>query len=627
MRVQGRLLLLLSLFSGLSTALLSCAPADPPGVSTAWRLVDLWDEEPTVSFTSADDDRARAAYFAKLSYLGSGTLPDLSLPLEERPQQIRAGKVRCIAQREGTELRYRLTLGEAAYFSFTPLRNEGHDRPFRFHVSILEGSQLTEVLSADNGELKRVASATLTADLSPWEGTTIRLVLSVEPLDGHQTRDVAEEGALWANPVLVERRPLVSPPSKGARPNVVLLTADTLRADALGAWGATPSVTPALDRLAEESEVWMSAISSFNVTNPSFASLMTGLYGRSHGVYDLQDRLAESHSTLAELFAEAGYDTFAIVSVRHLGKEEAGLRQGFSEVVDTQQQLSAEATINRAITEISSLESPYLVWIHLFDPHTPHTPPDPFWSGLSSSSSRGLSPTGSWARFRPPGDLELEVARLGAHAELYRGEVAYMDRQVDRLMGFLRQAGHLDTSIVVFVADHGENLGEHGIRFRHAGLFETTTRVPMMIRWPGGERGGERHGGLAQNVDLFPTLLAAAGLEVPPSEGQSLLSYRDGRSREVAFSEAAGRNGVRIRTETHAYMESSGNPFIADGPYLFELANDPGEEQNLAGRGLPEEVELREALHRWRGIDGPRDGSRPELSAEEVEELRALGYL
>ena len=612
--------------AALSGALCGCAPTAEVSEATEWQLVDLLEEEPVVKFVADPAHRKRAAFSSGVSYLGPGTMPDLSVPLDKRPQMLRSARVRSVAQREGTELRYRLRLGDAAYFSFTPLRNQEHPRPFRFRVWVLDGRQRTEVASLRNGESERVAASTHTVDLSRWSRRRVTLVLNVEPLDGKETVDVAHEGGLWASPLVVSRRPHAEA-SAPSRPNVVLLTVDTLRADSLGAWGATPSVTPALDSLAEESELWSRALSSFNVTNPSVASLMTGLYGRKHGVYDLQGRLAESHTTLAEVFAANGYDTLAVVSVRHLGKVEGGLRQGFATVVDTNRQLSAEVAVNEAMRGIVELEAPFFVWIHLFDPHTPHTPPEPFASGVASEQARGLSPSGSWREFRAPGPLDFEVPVLGAHRQLYRGEVAYVDRQVDRLVGFLREGGLLDRSIVAFTADHGENFDEHGIRFRHAGLFETTTHIPLMIRWPGAERAGLRHDDLVQNVDLFPTLLAAAKLEVPKSDGVSLRSEPETGTRKLAWSEASGRNGVRVRSVTHAYMESKDNPFVADGAYLFDLVADPGEEVNLAGRGLPEEERLRAALERWQAEAPASDSTRTPLSSEEIEQLRSLGYL
>jgi arylsulfatase A-like enzyme len=219
---------------------------------------------------------------------------------------------------------------------------------------------------------------------------------------------------------------------------------------------------------------------------------------------------------------------------------------------------------------------------------------------------------------------------LGGNRDLYDGEVAYLDRQVGRLLDFLASRGLLENTVVAVVADHGENLGEHGIRFRHVGLFDTTTHVPLMIRWPGREREGRRIAGLVQTVDLFPTLLAAAGLLAPKQDGTDLRGLTgEGRGgRRAVFSEHAGRLGVSVRTREYRYGLNQGNDrFLPDGPYLYDLKADPGETQNLAGRGLGVERELNHLLLRWLADrrKNPNPQSR-DLTEEEEQRLRALGY-
>lgn len=616
------------LIFGLLVGLFACRPPGTEDTLLGWELVDLWRLAPEVTWLGGAPDRAGAPYFANLSYLGPGARPDLSIPIDKRPRRVRAARVRCLVQREGTELRWTLKLGATPYLSFLPLRNEDYPRRFRYLVSVEEGSERVAVLATSNGDDPSFAAPRVTVDLGPWSGRRVTLVLQVEPRDGRQTGEVAADGALWASPSVYHRVPRQRRQRVGEHPNVILLTVDTLRADALGAWGARPSVTPALDALARESDVWLEAVSSFNVTNPSFASLMTGLYGKSHGVYDLRDRLPDERRTLAELFAAAGYDTRAVISVRHLAKEEAGLGQGFDEVIGTDGHLSAETAVDRALAWLQNCREPFFLWLHLFDPHTPHTPPRPFAEGLAAQESVGLEPLSLWREFRPQQILPFDQPHLGGHRELYRGEVAYVDRQIDRLMGFLDSQGLSESTVLAFVADHGENLGEHDISYRHAGLFETTTRVPLMIRHPGARQRGRRFEGLVQHFDLFPTLLQMASIEAPPSQALPLGVGGEPRARRRAvFSEAAEDNGLRIRGPRFAYMESRGNPFLADGVYLFDLIRDPQETTNLAGTGLPEEKRLREALHRWRGEDASDAGAAQELSPAEREELRALGYL
>jgi arylsulfatase A-like enzyme len=204
--------------------------------------------------------------------------------------------------------------------------------------------------------------------------------------------------------------------------------------------------------------------------------------------------------------------------------------------------------------------------------------------------------------------------------------VAYTDRQVGRLLDFLDSRGLGEDTIVVLVADHGENLGEHGISYRHVGLFDTTTHVPLLIRWPGGRK-GRRIEGLVETIDLFPTILAGAGLKAPPSDGLDLRQL-SAVGRRAVFSEHAEKMGVTVRTLTHRYMLSSGNArFFPDGPYLFDERADPAESVNRIGKGLPEEHQLDDLLKRWLADRGTGPGPRQQnLSDEDAKRLKSLGY-
>jgi arylsulfatase A-like enzyme len=395
------------------------------------------------------------------------------------------------------------------------------------------------------------------------------------------------------------------------------------------AW-AGPSLTPAIDRLAAESDLFLDAYSTFNVTNPSFASILTGLYGKNHGVYDLKTPLPPAHTTLAEVFDRAGYDTLAVIAARHLGDHNSGLGQGFDATVRADEHLAAEMAVETAMDWIAGREAPFFLWLHLFDPHTPHTPPSPYALGLRPAAPAGLAPVAAWLPFRSPGPAAYEQPVLAGSPRLYAGEVAYLDRQVDRLLDYLESRGLLKNTLVALVADHGENLGEHGMLCRHIGLWETTTRVPLLVRWPGPSRPGRRIAGLVETIDLFPTLLAAAGLPVPPQDGTDLRELtRDGRrGRPAVFAEHASRMGVTVRSREFRYVRSAGNPHLADGPYLYELATDPGEARSLAGSGLAAEASLATLLDRWLAELRPAPGASPrELTAEELERLRSLGYL
>jgi arylsulfatase A-like enzyme len=599
----------------------------------AWERLDLWRLNPAVEATPSE---WRKAVLRQISYLGAEEVRDLRfVPAQQlihfpkRP----SGQVKALEQRASSRLRWTIEPGRDAYMSFIPLGTT-NGCACTYWVGVRQGDQLDKLYRVDAEPVGPIAPAAVEVDLSPYAGKRIDLLVQIDGSAAHAPGQPIPS-VLWGSPAVYSRKTLDAArrDDEEAKPNVLLIGFDTLRADALGAWGRSPSLTPSLDRLAEQSDVWLEAFSNFNVTNPSFASIFTGLYGKNHGVYDLRTPLTRDHTTLAELLSGAGYDTLALISARHLGDHNSGLGQGFAEVSTASEHYAAEMPVDMTMDWLAARAGrprPFFVWLHLFDPHTPHTPPQPFALGFRPAAAVGLTPPGAWAPFRQPAPRAFAEPVLGGDRQLYDGEVAYLDRQVGRLMDFLESRGLLENTVVAVVADHGENLGEHGIRFRHVGLFDTTTHVPLMIRWPGRQREGRRIEGLVETIDLFPTLLAAAGVKAPRHDATDLreLTGEGRQGRRAVFSEHAGKQAISVRTREYRYGRNEGNDrFLPPGPYLYDLKADPAEVQNLAGRGLPVEKELNDLLLRWlaerRKSTDPR--SR-ELTEEEEQRLRALGY-
>jgi len=516
-----------------------------------------------------------------------------------------AGQVQALEMKAGSRARWPVRIGRESYFSFTPLGSE-RTCPCTYRVGVRVGSgPARELYRIESAPMGPIAPPAVEVDLSDLSGP-IELLLQLDGPPG--------SSALWGSPAVYFREAIPRKPESG-RPNILLIGLDTFRADALAAWGRKPSLTPNLDRLAGQSDVWLNAFTVFNSTNPSFVSMMTGRYGKSHGVYDLRTPLPRSHVTLAEHLATAGYRTFAVISASHLGDHASGLGQGFREVALASEHLAAELAVDTTLDWIADRqgEKPFFVWLHLFDPHTPHTPPQPYALGFRPSSPLGLDPVRAWVPFREPGPRTFVEPVLGGQRELYDGEVAYLDRQIGRLLGFLESRGLLENTMLVVVADHGESLGEHGILFRHVGLHDTTTHVPLMIRWP--HREGRRIEGLVQTIDLFPTILKAAGLAVPPQDGQDLE-----KTRRAVFAEHADHLGAMVRTRDFKYIQN--------GPELYDLKADPAETKNLAGRGLAVERELSDLLRRWQADRRAHPEARPiDPTGEEKARLKALGYV
>ena len=614
----------------------------------AWERVDLWSVRPDTEVTPVAN-RWFHPTTAKISFLGAAEVRDMArVPPEQlvnfphRP----AGQIRAIEQVAASRVRWRVKLGAAPYLSFVPL---GFERPcacsYRVTVRPAGGTAApTEVYRAEAPPVRTFAPPTVTIDLARWTG--VNADLRFEVLGTGERSGGKLPGLLWGSPAVYGRQALPAPSKRptAKRPNILLIGVDTLRADAVGAWGRKPSLTPEIDALGAESDVYLDTYTAFNVTNPSFVSIMTGLYGKNHGVYDLETPLPRTQVTLAEHLRQAGYATMAVLSASHLQDVNSGLGQGFDEMTRAAEHFAGELPVDMTIDWLAARAKPatppatatspkpFFIWLHLFDPHTPHTPPEPFASGYEPSAPAGLSPVATWIPFRTPGPRAFVEQVLGANKDLYYGEVAYLDHQVGRLLDFLRSRNLLDDTLVVLVADHGESLGEHGVSFRHVGLHDTTTHVPMMIRWPGRERTGRPIHGLVQTIDLFPTLLGALELPIPPEDGEDLAKLTGaGRTgRRAVFAEHAGRLGLMVRTAEWKYIQSSGNTrFFPDGASLFDLRADPGENVNRAGQGLPQEAELERLLQRFLADrrDLPKPTKRGDLTPEEESRLRGLGYV
>ncbi len=247
------------------------------------------------------------------------------------------------------------------------------------------------------------------------------------------------------------------------RPNIILITLDTTRADHLGCYGRAGAATPNLDALARAGALFESAISPAPLTLPSHATIMTGLVPRRHGVRDnALFRLDPSHRTVASILRAAGYSTAAAVGASVLDRS-TGIGQGFG-VYDDRVRIGRRSEFNfeeRAASQVTatarelleSLPAPFFLWVHYYDPHYPYVPPLPYARAFSASP--------------------------------YDGEIAFVDEAVGRLLEGLRAKGAEAATLVVVAGDHGESLGEHGEDRHDLFLYQATQRVPLHPEGPG----------------------------------------------------------------------------------------------------------------------------------------------
>jgi arylsulfatase A-like enzyme/Tfp pilus assembly protein PilF len=389
--------------------------------------------------------------------------------------------------------------------------------------------------------------------------------------------------------------------------DVLLVTIDTLRADALGCYGNPSAPTPWIDRLAAAGVRFSQAQAHNVVTLPSHANILSGRLPVTHGVRDNAGfRMPADVETLATLLAAQGYRTGAFVSAFTLDSR-FGLDRGF-EVYDDAF-ASGHAPVAFELPERGGVETvaaarrwldaaggrPTFAWVHLYDPHAPYVPPPPFA-----------------ARF--PG-------------QPYLGEVAAADAALEPLLRPLLERTDAG-ALVVLTADHGESLGEHGERTHGIFAYEATLRVPLVLYAPRLLEPAVVEG-RARHVDLLPTILDALAVPPPPGlEGHSLLASARGDAGPpdaAAYFEALSGQATRGWAPLHGLVRSGWKFVDLPLPELYDLAADPREERNLAASRPVELERLRAGLATLRARDrGPRAGAE---SADTRERLRALGYV
>jgi arylsulfatase A-like enzyme/Flp pilus assembly protein TadD len=387
-----------------------------------------------------------------------------------------------------------------------------------------------------------------------------------------------------------------APVHEGA--DVILVTIDTLRADALGFAGNRRVETPTLDRLAAAGRVFDGAHAHNVVTLPSHTNILTGLYPYQHGVRDNSGfALSPKIPTLATLLKRAGYATGAVVGAFPLDAS-FGLNQGFDlyddrfprgsraeEFVIAERRGDQVVAAARAWWEARRGRRRFL-WVHLYDPHAAYDPPEPFAS-----------------RYRD---------------NPYLGEVAAADSFLAPLLGpFLD--GRQPPALVIVTADHGESLGEHGELTHGLFAYEGTLKVPLVV-WGSGIAPGRDHRS-ARHVDIVPTVLSFLKLARPEGlPGRSLLA--PDAPREASYFESLSTSLNRGWAPLRGLLRQGEKLIDLPVPELYDLPRDPREEHNRYAEDRRTAHDLRAALPRESAWPPPRGA----VSAEEEARLRSLGY-
>ena len=387
--------------------------------------------------------------------------------------------------------------------------------------------------------------------------------------------------------------------------NILLVTIDTLRADALSSYGG-PARTPNIDKLAAAGARFTFAHGHAVVTLPSHTSILTGQLPYEHGMRDNSGfRVKDGTETLATRLKAAGFATGAFVGGFPLTKR-FGLAPGFDVYDDQIPELTgaiaismperrADAVVTRAVDWIGSQRNKFFAWVHVFDPHSPYKPPEP---------------------------------HLANHAsQPYYGEVEWTDRALGAL--FDRLATLSRPTLVIVTSDHGESLGEHGELTHGMFAYEPTLRVPLIVANAGPNQAsrGVVIDSPARHVDIAPTVLEAAGVPVPPNgAGASLLPLiRDGQGADrPAYFESMTYNLVRGWAPLRGVIVERSKYIDLPIPELYDLAADPKELTNTATAARDRVPVMSNMLRGFNVAPPHRPGQE---SGEAREALRSLGYV
>jgi len=412
-----------------------------------------------------------------------------------------------------------------------------------------------------------------------------------------------------------------------ARPNVVLITLDTVRADRMGFMGSQRGLTPSLDALARQSVVFTRAYAQVPLTTASHATILTGTYPQFHKVNDFGVPLANDLPYAPDILRVSGYRTAAFIGSLILdpaAKSAPGFERGFDTFdagfhrrrpgenrYQAIERRGGEVVAHALAWLDKRPPGPFFLWVHLYDAHDPYDPPEPFKSRYASTP--------------------------------YDGEIAYADSAVGKLLSHLRTRGLYENSVIAVMADHGEALGDHGESTHGIFLYDETIQVPLLFKLPAERSAGRRVESRVGLVDVLPTILQAVGTPIPKEvQGESLVSMM----KSVRAGTPATGKSNHPSPDRPAYAESdyshrtfgwsslralrAGKYLFIDAPRkeLYDQAADPQARHDLSSSSSAVVGTLGSQLDLFRQkTSGSREAPQTRMDPELQEKLSALGYV
>jgi arylsulfatase A-like enzyme len=434
-------------------------------------------------------------------------------------------------------------------------------------------------------------------------------------------------------------------PDPGAR-NLLLITLDTTRRDHLSLYGYERDTTPNLVALGEKSAVFDNGFAQGTTTNPAHASIFTGLYPHVHGVGTNVRALSDETVTLAEVLGASGFRTGGFVSGFTMRIRKVGVHQGFEHWDQKfgKMRRDGDLTTDAALEWLAGIppDERFFLFVHLYDVHGPYHPKEGYLG-------RFRSPTPG-RRVRPPKYQRVKDAdgEVILHLNPLIDRYDDLNRYQDDLVAKVMAAVDPETTLVVILGDHGETMDERGggHNLTHgSGVFDEQIRIPYLISGPGVVPG--RYAEPVEQVDVMPTVLDLLGIDVPTFEvyqGESLAPLvrgeRPPRRDGVVFSNsrcnqryyASKGYDLQPRGRIHT-VRSLGWKLVAypgvetDYYELYDLEADAGETTDVASQHPETVLQMSRTLDEWLAARAPQSAQELDLSPDEEEKMRALGYL
>jgi arylsulfatase A-like enzyme len=538
-----------------------------------------------------------------------------------------------VSDRDAQTFRIPVVLPEGAVLAFGfGIREEAWGQGagrVRFQVALVDGELGERVVftgTVDPAEARYRRWFDRHVDLAEFAGRHVTLAFTT-------SREPGEAGfslPVWSDPVVY------ATPRTGERPNIILISLDTLRARSLGTYGYGRDTSPFLDSVARRGTLFENAITASVTTSPSHMSLFTGLYPVNHGIREGLQRKLPHIVTLAERLREAGYRTAAFTENGYLVRRR-GFGDGFDQYTENRgEKAKAPGEVRLTFGQArrwleANRELPFLLFVHTYEVHSPYDPDEPYATLFRDDAAPG------------PDEPAIRVER-----DSYDREIRIVDDELRKLFTALDATGLSASTIVAVLADHGEEFAEHGAFQHGASVYEESLRVPLLFWGPGRIPEARRHTSPVSLIDVAPTILDLLGLPLPEdSDGTSLKGVLlDGESLPPRPLISEARASTRwidplrneswnpplfaVRTENEKFVVHRPERGDALPMVRFDLVNDPGEVSPLRvdperARAIDELVARYLSGKSGANVPSPIPPDDP-VSPDLRERLRALGY-